>query len=941
MTNERVILVHGTGATAPSAQGNAWWQTGGTLWSWAERSGYEVEAFIWSGANDEAARRLAGQGLAARVLKLDREGERVHLVGHSHGGSVLWHALLQLVVVNRETASRALLSWTSVGTPFLHYGLRRPALYLAGVTAMLSAFAMALALLSLTGVELRYAMRDEPWYLLAWILVACIPAFLILCSMCALVPFLRFAQTRSVSSAELTSATAARKYLCIWSTQDEPTIGLAASGSFAVQFVGDARTARQAPWKLRWALISTAINQFVNNLLSRKVQGSSLSHLELRTVQNFPHEALAHRALAWAADSDIISRADDAAAALGKRVRELLLAGSDPVTGFEDLKSAAARAFTFKELVHTSYFESNTCTDLIRHHIQGASTCKPRVSPPSDAVIEWYASRLDDVGALTQTAAALAIPSNQVGHAVTLGSLAVAVLLALSALSQRSLLKVALEPTTQAYHLSTVVHASNIANALKWTTPDEASPIILAYLGSVARADQVPFLMQVVTDKAALHLTRIFQSNGMVPLLRVATGPQILWLLEHHGQLLVERHTAPGRGGQIYSIAGLVEAAQGLVSEAALNERSYALLKAPCGEDANCVGVVANLTARAIARRGQAVPAFMLPLPADFPSVKVHTSCRENLGSGSCNATAPASRAGRAKAAPRFWGDGGALEILSPVASAAQISSAELEVALDSFRKQLCLPSGDRGQVNANDEVRLARIFHRAPREALVKPAVNEWVSILNGRKKLCEQGPDLSGADTSVPVAWFTFSMADWIARFDPAFAKEVIMPLHAQQGTAVLLEKRTYWLLAHGHVADVIRLIEDGGLGLDPLVARAGYFQLAACMQLTAKVADASSLAQAAETIGPLYRNMSPEIVTLARSEAMYNIARRDWRRAFTACDSCDAAQKVEFSSDMLQFAVSDAPHKLLTHKLSCPSNLDAVRPSQAAISAQVNRF
>jgi triacylglycerol esterase/lipase EstA (alpha/beta hydrolase family) len=93
---EYVILVHGTGATAQSAEGEAWWQTGGTLWTrLAESQNDEIraEAFIWSGKNSESERRAAARALALRAETLICEGHGVHLVGHSHGGSIIWHAI--------------------------------------------------------------------------------------------------------------------------------------------------------------------------------------------------------------------------------------------------------------------------------------------------------------------------------------------------------------------------------------------------------------------------------------------------------------------------------------------------------------------------------------------------------------------------------------------------------------------------------------------------------------------------------------------------------------------------------------------------------------------------------------------------------------------------------------------------------------------------------
>ncbi|WP_204270051.1 hypothetical protein, partial [Enterobacter hormaechei] len=53
----------------------------------------DVEEFRWSGANSEVQRRLAGKLLLNRIEQLEEAGDGYHLIGHSHGGSVIWHAL--------------------------------------------------------------------------------------------------------------------------------------------------------------------------------------------------------------------------------------------------------------------------------------------------------------------------------------------------------------------------------------------------------------------------------------------------------------------------------------------------------------------------------------------------------------------------------------------------------------------------------------------------------------------------------------------------------------------------------------------------------------------------------------------------------------------------------------------------------------------------------
>ncbi|MGP0062734.1 MAG: HEAT repeat domain-containing protein [Isosphaeraceae bacterium] len=82
--------------------------------------------FAWSGLNSESERRGAGRRLFQGLRALEREnasriaaGEEpryYHLIGHSHGGSVIWNALR--IAAGRKEPLPHLRSWTTLGTPF-------------------------------------------------------------------------------------------------------------------------------------------------------------------------------------------------------------------------------------------------------------------------------------------------------------------------------------------------------------------------------------------------------------------------------------------------------------------------------------------------------------------------------------------------------------------------------------------------------------------------------------------------------------------------------------------------------------------------------------------------------------------------------------------------------------------------------------------------------
>ncbi|MEV4620571.1 alpha/beta fold hydrolase [Asanoa sp. NPDC049573] len=105
-----VILVHGTFATSDDEAGEAWWQRGSQTWEWLAAHlppdvvllDDSIRLFTWDGDNSQISRLHAANRLLAFLLELERQGHTYHLVGHSHGGSVIWEALVSAEVTRGE-----------------------------------------------------------------------------------------------------------------------------------------------------------------------------------------------------------------------------------------------------------------------------------------------------------------------------------------------------------------------------------------------------------------------------------------------------------------------------------------------------------------------------------------------------------------------------------------------------------------------------------------------------------------------------------------------------------------------------------------------------------------------------------------------------------------------------------------------------------------------
>jgi hypothetical protein len=134
--NGIVFLIHGTYAAKEDDVGEEWWQVGSPVYNDLKkflpknvRLHKKNEVFHWSGLNNQSERYKAGSELLDKLIELEKKEIYYHLVGHSHGGTVILEALCESVrrsdpFTNKknleELALDHLLSWTTIGTPFLY-----------------------------------------------------------------------------------------------------------------------------------------------------------------------------------------------------------------------------------------------------------------------------------------------------------------------------------------------------------------------------------------------------------------------------------------------------------------------------------------------------------------------------------------------------------------------------------------------------------------------------------------------------------------------------------------------------------------------------------------------------------------------------------------------------------------------------------------------------
>ena len=426
-----VLLIHGTFAAEAADEGQQWWQRGSPFqqalrqcWPQATPPA-DDPPFHWSGENSEWARYQAGRSLLERLRKYEARGLDYHLIGHSHGGSVIWHALR--MAARRNLQLKHLRSWATIGTPFLQF---RP------VASLLNSLLWGGLCWALAALVLAVAMvHVEPWieqHLPAFHLVAVMAGGMWIAGGVSLLIYAGLRNVCSIAEARQArrdrrvSRHAMRLYgerwLGLWSSEDEAINGLRHSAQWRMRLLTRhrtlatelpflsqrplARVSFQATAKLaNVSFIPTLRDVFFQSIddevcavMAALCQGNDRPGTLVEKVSPgpLPAEDGAYPPLPASVDQAIIAAANAGAAQAIGRVRRAF--GQVALGGTEWNLAPLGESLTGKELAHTSYFESPAIVDLLHLHIAeqtrpvryGVHAHHSVGAIVSDELLQWY-----------------------------------------------------------------------------------------------------------------------------------------------------------------------------------------------------------------------------------------------------------------------------------------------------------------------------------------------------------------------------------------------------------------------------------------------------------------------------------------------------------------------------------------------------------------------
>ncbi|MDR5809079.1 hypothetical protein [Caballeronia sp. LZ019] len=386
-----VLLIHGTFAFKEAIEGTTWWQRNSdfhTAFGKMLGSLHEVQpvtrVFTWSGLNSERERRKAARRLADIIIEFERDGARYSLIGHSHGGSVLFDALVLAHLA--RPGLPGLKRWVTVGTPFLRYG--PDGSLLRWMAVLFVELASAIALLPLFNsvivplwheFTLNPQLRETISLLISLFVLVGLLAF-----GCQRLVAVAISQTREIAlirqRKDVFRALQPR-YTCFYSSEDEAINGLASTRAFEGRLMMRAQGWWAAPYNF---IIAPLGDQFIWSQLSRRSQGNDLGGLRLREVLTAPDEVAPDGSLPRSVSDQITKRANERLARVAARLRLALYGIAFQGSSVDSLRNTAQHANAVESLVHTSYFLDADVRVALRDALTGATL--PAVRGPAATV---------------------------------------------------------------------------------------------------------------------------------------------------------------------------------------------------------------------------------------------------------------------------------------------------------------------------------------------------------------------------------------------------------------------------------------------------------------------------------------------------------------------------------------------------------------------------
>lgn len=428
MPEEVIIRVHGTFASAGNDEGLQWWQRESdfekNLSSNLNEKYKSDVVFHWSGLNTSLERRSAAHSLLSKLQELEYSETPYHLIGHSHGGSVVWETLLLAYMQQykigifgkvkkiNDKALNHLMSWSTVGTPFIHVMpvKKTIALNLFNFLIMLISFIILLSLFFMPTTESVAAASANADSIAITIVkvsfIVVISVFLII----FLGLFVSGLEAIALDKEKHIEWEAFKKYgskwLGLWHIDDEAINGLKVS----VHMKGPVIKRRSALYKsfsypvltLPLKLISIFSNFIYNKIYANLGDGLIINKMKVLVSGGDRPGSYVHKVSECPVLSEVVlptipdpvmtdmSKLADAEAVDSLPKLRKLISSLSNGYGTGLLNEVKSSGLTGDELIHTTYFKNDSVSALLAKHILDKSNTGSDDQLTNAAIDPWY-----------------------------------------------------------------------------------------------------------------------------------------------------------------------------------------------------------------------------------------------------------------------------------------------------------------------------------------------------------------------------------------------------------------------------------------------------------------------------------------------------------------------------------------------------------------------